>query len=139
MMLPRSRPPSYVAACLSTSTMYQANHHPVAYVVWVSSRPCALATSWNVLTIGSSVHAGSLTSLMYWIRCTPAPLWPWSISGWKNWLSDPHVAEMMTTGFQSALFSSSDIACVQNVPDVSTSTASALEAAIVVNWLVRLA
>ncbi len=62
---------------------------------------------------------------------------PWSISGWKNWLNEPHVADRMTTGFQSFCFSSSAIAWVQNTPDVSISTTSAFEAASVVNWFVR--
>src|ERR1700748_1546639 len=115
------------------------NSQPVAYVVCLSSRPWALVTSWNFCTIGSFAHAGSLTSLTYWMRWTPAPGLPWSIRGGKNWLSDPQVDEMITIGFQSWIFSSSDMAWVQNVPDVSTSTTSALEADIVVNWLVRLA
>ena len=67
----------------------------------------------------------------------PSPVRPWSISGWKNWLSDWHVADMMTIGFQLVFFSSSAIAWVQNAPVVSISTTSASLAAIVVNWLVR--
>ena len=59
------------------------------------------------------------------------------MSGWKNWLNEPHVADMMTIGFHVVFFSSSAMAWVQNVPDVSISTTSAFVAAIVVNWLVR--
>ena len=74
---------------------------------------------------------------MYWMMWVPAPVRPWSTSGWKNWLSEAHVADMITTGSHSVFFSTSAIACVQNAPDVSMSSTSAPLAAIVVNWFVR--
>src|SRR4051794_6630586 len=101
-----------------------ANSQPVEYVVCLSSKPCAWRVVWNFCTIGSLAHLASLGSLMYWTRCTPAPVMPWSINGWKNWLSEAHVPEEITIGFQLVFFSSSEKACVQNAPDVSTSTTS---------------
>ena len=71
------------------------------------------------------------------MMCVPSPVRPWSISGWKNWLNEAHVPDMITIGFHAVFFSSSAIAWVQNVPDVSISTTSAPDAAIVVNWLLR--
>ena len=59
------------------------------------------------------------------------------MSGWKNWLNDAHVPDMITIGSHDVFRSSSDIAWVQNTPEVSISTTSAFVAAIVVNWLVR--
>ena len=56
------------------------------------------------------------------MMCVPAPVRPWSISGWKNWLSEPHVPDMITTGFHDVFFSTSAIAWVQNAPDVSISS-----------------
>src|SRR3954467_11007200 len=134
-MLPRASPPSYVAACSSTCTMYHANSQPVAYVVCLSSSPWVLSVEWNSLTNSSSAKATSLTSLTYWTTCVPSPVSPWSIRGWKNWLNEAHVPDMITIGFHAVFFSSSAIACVQNTPDVSISTTSASVAAIVVNWL----
>src|SRR3569832_827292 len=109
-----------------------ANSQPVEYVVCLSYRHCAFRVVWNFCTMGSLAQWASLGSLMYWMRCTPAPVWPWSISGWMNWLNEPHVPEETTIGFQFGLFSSSENACVQIAPDVSTSATSALEADIVV-------
>ena len=34
------------------------------------------------------------------------------MSGWKNWFSEPHVSDMMTTGFHDP-FSMSAMPCVQ--------------------------
>ena len=118
--------------------MYQANSQPVAYVVCLSSRPCAFAVSWNSLTNGvvgerRVVDVLDVLDQMY----VPSPVRPWSMSGWKNWLSEPHVADMMTIGFQSVFFSISAMAWVQNAPDVSISSTSAPEAASVVNWFVE--
>ena len=67
--------------------------------------------------------------------CVSLPVRPWSISGLKNWSSEPHVPDMITSGFQVVCFSTSAIACVQNAPVVSMSSTSAPEAASVVNWL----
>src|SRR5262249_54116770 len=117
--------------------MYQAYDQPVAYVVCLSSRPCALAVAWNSLTKSSLAYAGSLTSLPVRMMWMPAPVRPWSISGWKNWESEPQVPDMITIGFHDVSFSRLAIAWVQNTPEVSTSTTSALVADMVVNWLLR--
>ena len=99
-----------------------AKIQPVAYVVCLSSRPCAVSVSWNSLTNSSSAYCGSLTSFRYWMMWVPLPVRPWSISGWKNWLSEPHVPDMITIGFHEVFFSISAIACVQNAPVVSISS-----------------
>ena len=65
------------------------------------------------------------------------PVRPWSISGLKNWFSEPHVPDMITSGFHVVCFSTSAIAWVQNAPEVSSSSTSAPLAASVVNWLSR--
>ncbi|MEZ5247901.1 MAG: hypothetical protein R2713_01390 [Ilumatobacteraceae bacterium] len=66
----------------------------------------------------------------------PAPVRPWSTSGWKNCESDPQVADMITSGSHEP-FSTSPIAWVQNAPEVWISSTSASDAASDVNWLVR--
>ena len=74
-----------------------------------------------------------------WIMFVFLPVRPWSISGLKNWATEPHVPDMMTIGFQVVCFSTAAIACVQNAPVVSSSSTSAPDWARVVNWLSRLA
>ena len=58
---------------------------------------------WYSWTNGSSAFAGSLTSLKFWIRYVSLPVRPWSISGLKNWFSEPHVPDMITSGFHVGL------------------------------------
>ena len=59
------------------------------------------------------------------------------MSGLKNWFSEPHVPDMITSGFQVVCFSTLAMAWVQNAPEVSSSSTSAPDAASVVNWLSR--
>src|SRR6478735_5511537 len=122
-----------------SSTANQAYDHPVPYVDTFGSRPCAVNVSWYSLMNGSLALAGSSTSLPLMMMYVPLPVSPWSISGLKNWLSEAHVADMITSGCQSACFSTAAIAWVQNAPVVSISSTSAFVAARVVNWLSRFA
>src|SRR5689334_19139411 len=114
--------------------MYQPNSQPVKYVVCLGSSLALAIWSLYSLTIGSSASAGSVGSLMYWMRYVSLPVRPWSISGLKNWPSEAQVADMISVGFH-APFSTFAMPCVHQTPLVSRISVSAPEADALVYWL----